>query len=292
MRRKLTAGAGVVLIAAGIGAVEAVRPSDAARSECTSEWTGPAAKDTTDDLRLRLNVPAYRLDVVERGRVSRSISVAVGQPKYRTPLGHFQIDYVVWNPWWRPPDKAWARKEHVEPPGWDNPTGRVKLHVTELVFMHGTPLENSRGSAASHACVRMSNDDAITLARLVHQHAGPVLPPALLDSLVADTNRTRTIALARTVPVDFVYQIGEVRADTLLAYRDIYGLVGSRNVEQELVLTLLRAGLDTAGLQRDSVHALARAARRGTARMAIAHLLMPVDQRLAPPPILSIAPRA
>jgi hypothetical protein len=118
-----------------------------------------------------LIVPAYRLDVIEQGVVTRSISVAVGQPRYPTPLGHFRIDYVVWNPWWRPPasDRAW--KERPQAPGWQNPVGRVKLHVTGLVFLHGTPLVESRGTAASHACVRMSNEDAIALARLVHDRA-------------------------------------------------------------------------------------------------------------------------
>jgi murein L,D-transpeptidase YcbB/YkuD len=233
-----------------------------------------AARDTTDELRLRLNVPAYRLDVTEHGQPSRSIPVAVGQPRYRTPLGRFRIDYVVWNPWWRPPDSYWARRERPQPPGWSNPVGRVKLHVTGLVFLHGTPLEDSRGSAASHACVRMSNADAIALARLVHRYAGPDVDDALLDSLVADTSRTQTVVLARTVPVDIEYRIAEVRGDTLSAYPDVYGLIGAQGREQELLLALTRAGIDTSDVGRDSLRMLARASRRAAAVMPLSHLLL------------------
>ena len=277
-RRALALGiAGIVVAALG-------RSTDAAPNECaTSALRTAAARDTTGELRLRLNVPAYRLDVMEQGRVTRSIPVAVGQPKYRTPLGHFRMDYVVWNPWWRPPDSEWARRERPQAPGWSNPVGRVKLHVTGLVFLHGTPLEDSRGSAASHACVRMSNADAIALARLVHRYAGPDVGDASLDSLVADTSRTRTITLARAVPVDIEYRIAEVRGDTLAAYPDVYGRIGAQGREPELLSAMASAGIDTSGVARDSVRALARASRRAAARMPLAHLAVPRGPPLTPP---------
>lgn len=250
---------------------------DPGESECRAPTVAIApAPDTTTELRLALNVPAFRLDVIEHGVVTRSIAVAVGMPKYKTPIGHYRIDYAIWNPWWIPPDSWWARKEHREPPGWANPTGRVKLHVTGLVFLHGTPLEQSLKSAGSHACVRMTNADAIALARTVHAYAGPELPPGTLDALEADTSRTRTIALARTVPIDIVYQIAEVRADELRLYPDVYRRVGSSvsDVEREAIVTLLGAGVDTTGLRADRLHALARASRRATVRLPIDSLFV------------------
>ena len=285
-RRALALGIACAAVAA------AWSRTDRSPSECaTSELRIAAARDTTDELRLRLNVPAYRLDVTEHGRVSRSIPVAVGQPRYRTPLGHFRMDYVVWNPWWRPPDSYWARKERPQAPGWSNPVGRVKLHVTGLVFLHGTPLEDSRGTAASHACVRMSNADAIALARLVHRYAGPDVGGATLDSLVADTSRTRTIALARAVPVDIEYRIAEVLGDTLAAYPDVYGRIGAQGRERELLLALASAGIDTSGVARDSLRALVLASRRAVTRMPLAHLAAPRDSLLTPPSAVSTDPR-
>ena len=233
--------------------------------------------DTVTDLRVMLNVPAFRLDVVERGAVTRSIRVAVGQPKYRTPIGHFRMDYAVWNPWWRPPPSDWARKERPQPPGWSNPVGRVKLHVTGLVFLHGTPFEDSRGTAASHACVRLANADAIELAKLVHAYAGPPMAATLLDELIADTSATRTVVLSRTVPVDIDYALAEVREGDLILYPDVYRYAGRRvpSVEEQAVRALRSVRGDAADIDVVRLRALARAARRAIARLPLDSLITP-----------------
>jgi murein L,D-transpeptidase YcbB/YkuD len=279
MRRRSHLGIGVAVAGASIVVATAVPPFTTARPECTSAEDVRSETDSTDDLRLLLNLPAYRLDVIERERVTRSIPVAVGQPRYRTPLGHFQVDYAVWNPWWIPPKSDWARKERPQRPGWANPVGRVKLHVTGLVFLHGTPLEDSRGSAASHACVRMSNEDAIALARLLHERAGPPLAPAVIDSLVADTSRTRTIALGRTVPIDIEYRLAEARAGELVVYPDVYRLAGptTAGVEEQAIEALLRAQIDTTGIAMERIRTLARASRRAPARMSLDSLFTSRD---------------
>jgi hypothetical protein len=217
---------------------------DPGESECRAPGAMLAvAPDTTAELRLALNVPAYRLDVVEHGTVTRTIAVAVGMPKYRTPLGTYRIDYAIWNPWWIPPDSWWARNEHREPPGWANPTGRVKLHVTGLVFLHGTPLEH----------------------------------PGTLDSLESDTSRTRTVALTRTVPIDIVYRIAEVGTGELRLHPDVYRRVGSSagDIAREAIVALLGAGVDTTGLRTDRLTVLARASRRAAVRLAIDSLFAP-----------------
>lgn len=269
----------VVASVAMAGAVAAWRGSfvPSAENECTESLAAPpAVRDTTDELRLVLNLPAYRLDVLEHGRLGRTIPVAVGQPKYPTPIGHFRLDYVVWNPWWHPPDRWWARHEKVTPPGWANPVGRVKLHVTELIFLHGTPLEASRGSAASHACVRMANSDAIALARLVHAYAGPALPAGLLDDLVADTSRTRTIVLSRTVPVDIDYDLAEVRDGALWLWVDIYRFAGSRvpSVESQALQELAVATDGSEVIDTARVRALVRKARRVAVHLPVESLFV------------------
>ncbi len=275
----------MVASVAMVGAVAAWRGSFVPRAddECTEALAAPpAVLDTTEELRLVLNLPAYRLDVLEHGRVGRTIPVAVGQRKYPTPIGHYRLDYVTWNPWWRPPDSWWARHEKVTPPGWANPVGRVKLHVTELIFLHGTPLEASRGSAASHACVRMSNTDAIALARLVHAYAGPPLPAGLLDSLVADTSRTRTLVLSRTVPVDIDYDLAEMRDGALWIWVDVYRFAGTRVpiVESQALqaLTAFAAsygdGMSSAVIDTARVRALVRKARRLAAHLPVESLFV------------------
>lgn len=223
-----------------------------------------AAPVVAERLRLSINVPAYRLEVIENGVVTRTIPVAVGQPRYRTPLGRYAIDYVIWNPWWYPPDEPWARKEHITPPGWANPVGRVKLHVTGLVFLHGTPLVPTLGSAASHACVRMKNEDATFLARLVHQYGSPAVRSATLDSLEADTGATRRIAMPAPVPLEIRYELAEVRGDDLAVYPDIYGYAGGRvpTAMTSAVAAILRHRGDTAGLELSALRGVVRRARR------------------------------
>jgi murein L,D-transpeptidase YcbB/YkuD len=285
VRTGLLVGASVAML----GSVAAWRSrSDAAREqgECdASAVATPVAQDTTDELRLVLNLPAYTLDVLEHGERTRSIPVAVGQRKYPSPVGHFRVDYATWNPWWHPPDRAWARHEKVTPPGWANPVGRVKLHVTDLVFMHGTPLEDSRGSAASHACIRMSNADAIALARLVHAYAGPPVSPALLDSLVADTSRTRTLVLSRTVPVDFDYDLAAVRDGALWVYVDIYRFAGTRvpAVREQALQALAQVAADTALIDSARVRALVRSATRTSVHLAVESLFVRTLPARLPP---------
>lgn len=281
-KHKITTGLTLALVAliSGWKTGAEWRGTDRDRGECSTNGERVAAPvDTSPDLRLVLNVPAYRLDVVERGEVTRSIDVAVGQPKYRTPLGHFRIDYAVWNPWWRPPASDWARKERPQAPGWSNPVGRVKLHVTGLVFLHGTPLEGSLGTAASHACVRMANADAIALARLVHAYAGPPMPPTLLDELVADTTRTRTLTLSRSVPVDIDYALAEVRDTDLVVYFDVYRYGGTRvpTAEAQAVRVLQAIGRDTAAIDLARLRQLVHSARRATVRLPL-DSLMAVDR--------------
>jgi hypothetical protein len=137
MRRRIHLGIGAAVASVSIVAAATIHPSTPASPECGANAGITAASDSTDELRLLLNVPAYRLDVIEHQRVMRTISVAVGQPGYRTPLGHFQVDYVVWNPWWRPPASDWARKERPQPPGWSNPVGGVAGHVVATLLREG-----------------------------------------------------------------------------------------------------------------------------------------------------------
>ncbi|HEX7050610.1 MAG TPA: L,D-transpeptidase [Longimicrobiales bacterium] len=156
-------------------------------------------------LRLVLNLSARRLYVYEHGERTHSYTVAVGQPGHRTPTGNFRITRVVWNPWWRPPDRAWARGERPTPPGPNNPMGRVKMYFRDLYYIHGTPHTGTLGRAVSHGCVRMSNANAIALARLVHKYGSPGVSEETIDRLVAHSSRTRTIWLERPIPLEVVW---------------------------------------------------------------------------------------
>jgi lipoprotein-anchoring transpeptidase ErfK/SrfK len=221
--------------------------------------TEPPAPDPP--LRLRLNLPAYRLDVLEAGAPAVELPVAIGLPEHPTPTGDFAVDEVVWNPWWYPPDREWARADTVTPPCPANPMGRVKLFFGELLYLHGTPAEASLGRALSHGCVRLSNADAIALARTVHRHASPDVARSELDALEADPRRTRAIRLPNPVPLAIVYETAEIRGGVLLLHPDVYGLGGGRPL-QDARRALAAAGVEpTPDGRRRLEDAAARAAR-------------------------------
>jgi murein L,D-transpeptidase YcbB/YkuD len=196
----------------------------AATSGSIQAATGTAVSDSLVPLRLVLNVAASRLDLLEEGKATRSYRVAVGTCDHPTPIGSFRIDRIVWNPWWVPPPFDWARDMKVTPPGPDNPTGRVKLFFGYYLFIHGTSAEESLGGPASHGCVRLSNADAIELARTAHTYGSPGVDAAVLDSLESDPGMTRTIRLTQPVPLAVRYDRIEVRDGRLLLHPDPYGM--------------------------------------------------------------------
>jgi lipoprotein-anchoring transpeptidase ErfK/SrfK len=91
----------------------------------------------------------------------RDFPVAVGQPIYPTPLGHYAIQVMWRNPWWYPPASPWAAGLKPIPPGPGNPLGTRWMGLTAPgVGIHGTPDPASVGYSASHGCIRMYIADA------------------------------------------------------------------------------------------------------------------------------------
>lgn len=227
-------------------------------------------------LALRLNIPAFRLDLIENGSVTASYPVAVGEARYPTPLGEFQVTHIVWNPWWHPPPSEWAQSEPVHPPGANNPMGRVKLQFGGLYFLHGTPYDNTIGEAASHGCVRMRDMDVRALARTLNRVDGGGVSDATLDTLETDSSRTVTVELLDPVPIEIAYVTVEVDADRLYLHRDIY----RRDPHSELrtLAALARTGHDTNQVDRPLLRTLVRRARTRSTSVALDTLLgtMPI----------------
>ena len=182
-------------------------------------------KRPATSLELVLNIPAGRIDVFEAGTPTASYAVSPGRFEFQTPLGSYAINRVEWNPWWFPPASEWAKGDSVTPPGPANPMGRAKLMFdAPLLYLHGTTASNERllGRPASHGCVRLSNRDVLTLARLVGQSGRAGMTEGKLDSLAGDSARTRALLLDAPVPLEIVYDLVEVVRDRLVIHRDVY----------------------------------------------------------------------
>jgi murein L,D-transpeptidase YcbB/YkuD len=134
--------------------------------------------------------------------------------------------------------------------------GRVKLNFEPLYFLHGTPWEQSIGSAASHGCIRMKNADAIELARLLERFGTPMFAGDI-DRIAADTLATRTVVLEEPVPIEIRYDLVEVLDRRVFVYRDVYNLA-VRSLPAELSATLAGHGVDTMRLDESAVRRFLR----------------------------------
>lgn len=231
--------------------------------------------DADRGLHLVLNVAGNRLDVYEDGVRTRTYRVSVGLRGYETPPGEYRIRDVIWNPWWHPPNSSWARGRTATPPGAaDNPMGRVKLNFAPLLYIHGTPDHGSLGQPASRGCVRMRNEDAIELAKLVHSYASPRVQPSTLNRLVASPTQTQRIVLERPVRFTANYEVATVNDGFLIIYPDIYGLVG-RQLRDQVEMVLEEHGVDPRDVNQERLH---RLLQKGPSR----RVAMSLDSLVAP----------
>jgi L,D-transpeptidase-like protein len=200
-----------------------------------------------------------------------TIGVAVGTPRFPTPRGDFEITSIDWNPRWIPPPSPWAAKEKPMQPGPENPMGRVKLNFRPLYFLHGTPAEQSIGSAASHGCIRLHNKDAIALALLVQRFGARRLSEAESEAIALD-DATRTVTLDVPVPVSLRYDLVETTAESIRVYPDVYRLA-SAGLRAEVYANLAHGGHDTLRLDEARVHQLVTRLPRKGRGVAITTLL-------------------
>lgn len=221
LRRSFEAGS-PILAAALLLAVSLPSPGGAEPPVAPSGDVPRLDAPIPSRLEIRVNIPAYRLDAIVDGEVVARFPVTVGAPHEPTPDGRYVIDRVAWNPWWHPPSHR-RPKDRVTPPGPRNPMGRVKLHfAADLYYVHGTALTGELGRPVSRGCIRLRNEDAIALAALVHEHAGPALPDRELQRLVGNAKATRQLVLDRPVYLRIVYELLELGQGELELHEDIY----------------------------------------------------------------------
>jgi lipoprotein-anchoring transpeptidase ErfK/SrfK len=146
-----------------------------------------------------------------RGRILYHFPTTLGASYDPSPQGDFRVRQVDVDPWWHfqpkilksvPDDRADA----MVPPGPNNAVGKVWVTLSvEHYGIHGTKSPETIGYAQSAGCVRLTNWDALFLARRLAvgtpvrfrgtRPGPPTAPPA---SARVDTTRTTAAAPART----------------------------------------------------------------------------------------------
>jgi lipoprotein-anchoring transpeptidase ErfK/SrfK len=141
----------------------------------------PAAEDTAAKPEVSVTVSESQGILTVRdasGQVVFHAPVTTGSENDPLPIGEWKVNGVKYNPPFNyNPDLFWdADPSHAEAtlaPGPNNPVGVVWIDLSrEHYGIHGTPEPAAVGRTSSHGCVRMTNWDALALARLV----GPGTP--------------------------------------------------------------------------------------------------------------------
>jgi lipoprotein-anchoring transpeptidase ErfK/SrfK len=104
--------------------------------------------------------------VFKEGKLTTTYKVAVGEPKYPTPVGKFTVQSKQVDPAWNVPDSDWAGDlAGTTVPGGaaNNPLKERWIGFNGSVGFHGTGDVGSLGRGASHGCVRMAPSDVIDL---------------------------------------------------------------------------------------------------------------------------------
>jgi len=156
----------------------------------------------TKPLTIAVSTQKKILVVRQFGKDVKKYDVAVGTKKHPTPMGTFTISHIVWNPAWHPPDAKWAKGKKATGPGDpDNPMKVVKLFFQEPdYYIHGTDQEDTLGAAASHGCIRMSQQDVYDLARFVQENAGAPQSDAWYTDVINAT-KPADVHLKTAVPI-------------------------------------------------------------------------------------------
>jgi lipoprotein-anchoring transpeptidase ErfK/SrfK len=126
------------------------------------------------DIVVRVTEHEAALTVTDRaGRIIMYAPATTGSSDDPLPVGSWTVTAVSHNPAFNyNPKLFWdanpAHRAARIPPGPNGPVGVVWIDLSKPHYgIHGTPEPGSVGYATSHGCVRLTNWDALRLARMV-----------------------------------------------------------------------------------------------------------------------------
>jgi len=205
-----------------------------------------------DDLGPRyvlVNIPAFRLDVIENGRSVLDMKVVTGKKASPTPVLADRMTTVVFSPYWNiPPDIVqkeilpkleknpdYLAKNNIEQdgesgryrqrPGAGNSLGGVKFVFPNHfnVYLHDTPsqaLFDRVERDFSHGCVRVDQPD--TLAQYVLRDQPEWTPEKITVAMRSGTEHA--VKLKQPLPIYLVSFTAWEENGELKTVPDVYGL--------------------------------------------------------------------
>ncbi len=232
---------------------------------------GPNAVPT--DTRVVVNIPAFRMDLFQDGSLVKSYQVGIGYPQFPLPQGLRKAQTVIFNPTWTPPDSPWVASIKNVTPGEtvpagdkDNPLGPIKIPIGLPSLIHGGKSPAKIGKFASHGCVGMTNNQIKDFAMLLSRASETDLSEQTVASYLGDKERTKTVKLNETVPVELRYETIVLEDGKLHIYKDVYAQ--NTNTEENLRSVLEAHGArleDLSEQQRVEIMAALKDVKKETA---------------------------
>lgn len=136
----------------------------------------------SDGMSVRVSRSAGAVEAVDgKGKVVARYPATTGSKHDPLPLGEWKINGVARNPTYNyNPDLFWdaeADEKKVKlAAGPNSPVGAVWIDLSKPHYgIHGTPMPSTIGKTSSHGCIRLTNWDALELAKLVTPGMAAVL---------------------------------------------------------------------------------------------------------------------
>lgn len=225
--------------------------SESARSD---KFTGGTIQRTTlqpgqPDIKITVDVPAFRLTLWQNGREVRTYEIGVGMKKYPIVIAERKVTQVIWNPEWVPPDSEWVNEghsdvepgEHIEAGDRRNPLGKIKIPLGDGFLIHQAARSSDLGHLVSHGCIRVLKDDLNDLATKIVTARALNITPQQIENAMKSTDRL-VANLNPSIMVDINYDTLVVEGGVLHIYPDVYDR-GTNTLEN------LRAELQSVGVE-------------------------------------------
>lgn len=180
-----------------------------------------------EDTRIVVNAPAFRMDVFEKGKLLKTYRIGIGYPEFPLPVGMRRAEEIIFNPTWTPPDEPWVKGKveagkKVAAGSKLNPLGPVKIPIGLPSLIHGGKAPAKLGTFASHGCVGLTDRQVQEFTGLLSKIGEVPISQDSIEGFGKNKTKTKTVKLAKAIPVELRYETIVAENGNLFIYRDIY----------------------------------------------------------------------
>ncbi len=177
------------------------------------------------DIKLTANVPAFQMTMWQNGKEVINYPMGIGLKEYPIFVGLRDINLIIWNPVWIPPNSDWVspslRGKIIKPTDSRNPLGKIKIPLGYGYLIHQAKGPQDLGNLVSHGCMRVLRNDLYDLnAKVIAAHSLEISDAEI--SKAKRTKKTFLVELTNSLPLEITYDTIVVEAENLHIYPDIY----------------------------------------------------------------------